>query len=348
MSGGGSSGNTTTTVQNSAPWSAAQPYLQQIMGGAQSAYQSGNGFAPYPGSTVAPFSSQTNAALAGITNAAQAGNPLGTASQNATLGILNNNGQTPESASAATGLQGLLGQGSTPSAIADNLTPYANGSYVNGGSPQFLASLNTQSNQLTDDVNREWSNAGRYGSAGQANDVAQQVGNLQNTAIAGEIQREQGQQIQAAGLLSGEQQQGIGNQVGILGDEASLGNQGASNLATFTGLAPSVYSQQYAPYQELAGAGSAYDTQAQNTLTGQVNQYTQTQQEPWNLLNAYAGILSGSGSQGTSSTSSQTAPQPSALQGILSGGLLGAQIGSAIPGIGTLIGGGVGALAGLL
>lgn len=340
MSKGGS--NTSTTVQDNSPWGPAQPALEQILGGASSAYNSGQGFAPYPGSTVAPFSSQTNQALTGIANTANAGNPLGTASQNAALGVLNSGGQTPGMSAAASGYQGLLGANSTPNAVANDLSGYANGSYVNGGSPQFLQALDAQSGKLTDDINRTYSNDGRYGSTAQTNDIIDQVGNLRDSAIANQIQQQQGNQIQAAGMLSGEQQTGIANQTGLLGSIGSLGQQGANNLATFSGLAPSIYSQQYAPYTELAGAGNAYDTQNQNQLTGQVNQFNTQQQQPWNLLNAYMSAITGaSGNSGTQS-STATTPQPSPLQGLLSGGLLGGQLGSMFGPIGT----GIGALGG--
>lgn len=287
MSGGG--GQQTTQTQTSDPWSGAAPYLKDVLGQAQSQFNTGQGFGSVP------FSPQTTSALGGITGLAGQGNPLGAAAQNSALGIFGSGGLTQPQQQAAGYLQ-----------------PYASGQNVTGGSPEFQRALDYQSGKTADDVNRTWSNAGRYGSAGQTNDLVSQVGGMRDSAMANEQAREQGLQMQANGMLG------------------NIGAQGAGNLATFSGLAPSIYDQQFSPYGKLAGVGSAYDAQNQ-----------QNQQAPWNRLGAYAGLINGMGGQG--GTTSTSVPKPSAMQGGLSGaltgGLAGAKFGPWGAGLGALGGG---------
>lgn len=345
MSGGGSGGSTQTTTQTADPWSGAQPYLRDVMGGAQGAYNSGKGF-DYPNfPTTIPFANQTTQALQGIESRAGQGNPLGDAANSAAMGIFGNNGLLPYQQQAGQGYAGIAG-GQQPSAVSDYLTPYARGDYVNGGSPQFLSALDYQSGQTADDVNRQFSNAGRYGSMSHGNELVDRIGQQRNSAMAGEIAREQGQQMQAGGLLSGEQQQGIGNRMAAYGGQAGVGGAGASQLGQFAGLAPSIYEQGFSPYSKMADVGSAYQDQATRQMQENVNRYDTTQQSPWARLAAYNGLIGGMGRLG--STSSTQVPAPSPLQGAISGGLMGGQLGSMFGpwgmGLGALGGGLLGGL----
>lgn len=345
MSGGG--GQTTSTqTSNSSPWVGAQPYLSDVLYGAGQEYHNGNDFMPYPNSTVVPFSSQTTQALQGIQNQATSGNPLGQASFNSTLGMLNNGGLTPYQSQAGAGLAGLAGGGQNPSAVGNYLQNYANGSNVNGGSPEFKQALDFQSGNLTNDINRSFSNSGRFGSMANANEVVDRVGQMRNSAMANEIAREQGQQIQSAGMLSGEQQQGFGDRLSSYGNLGGIGAQGSNQLAQFTGLSPSVYGQQYAPYQQLAGVGSQYEDLSTRTLQDQINRYYQTNQAPWTALSTYNGLINGMGGMG--GTTTQTAQQPRNYGAPLGGALGGAQLGSAFGPWGAGIGAVGGGLLGLL
>lgn len=349
MAGGGGT-NTTTTTQNSEPWSGAQPYLREVLAGAQNEYRNGSGFYPFPGSTVVPFSNQTMQSLQGIEGLANSGNPLGQAAQNATLGMLNNGGLTPFQQSAGQGFQDFVG-GQQPNAISQNLSNYASGANVQGGSPQFLQALDTQSGRLTDDINRSFSNSGRYGSMAHGNEIVDRVGQLRTGAIANEIAREQGQQIQAAGLLGNEQQLGMQNRLAGYSGLGALGAQGAGQLATFTGMSPSVYQQQFAPYGQLANVGSQYEDLATRTLQDQIDRYYRTQQAPWQALGQYNALIGGAGSLGGSTTTQAQQPRNFGLP--LGGALAGGQLGSnpmlmgMTGGLSLPIGAGLGGLLGL-
>lgn len=335
-------GNTTTQSTNSEPWAAAQPYLKDAMGEAQNLYNTGTGFSPYPNSTVVPFSSQTQSALNNIQGLAESGNPLGQAAQSATLGVLNNGGLSSLGQQAANGLSGIGG----PNAIQSNLSNYASGANVNGGGPEFQQALNYQAGQLTNDIDRSFSNAGRYGSMAHGGEIASQVGQMRNQATAQEMARQQGQQIQAAGMLSGEQQQGLANQLNAYGQMGQLGQGANSQLGQFVGLSPSVYAQQYAPQQQMMNVGAQYEDLAGRTLQDQITRFQQGQQQPWNLLGAYQGALNGMGQMGGSST--QSVQQPRNWGAPLGGALGGAQLGSMFGPIGTGIGAVGGGLLGLM
>lgn len=74
--GGSSGGGTSTTIQKSDPWAGAQPYLKDIMGQAQTAYNNSANNQYFPGSTVVPFSPQQQQSMDMIQNRATNGSPL--------------------------------------------------------------------------------------------------------------------------------------------------------------------------------------------------------------------------------------------------------------------------------
>ncbi len=301
MSGGGGTTQTTSTVNND-PWSGAQPYIKDVLNNAQKAYQSGKGF-DYPNfPTTIPFAPETTQALQGIEGKANQGNPLGAASNSAAMGILGNNGLTPFQQQAGSDVAG-----------------YSRGDYVNGGSPEFNKALDTQAAKLGTDVQRNVDAMGRSGSAYNTNELATQIGDFRNNALQQEMAREQGLQLQGAGLMSG------------------IGQSGAGNLAQFSGLAPSIYEQGFSPYSKLADVGSAYQDQSTRQMQENIDRFNATQQQPWASLAAYNGLIGGAGQLG--STTQTKVPAPSPLQGALGGALSGASLGSSImPGWGTLAG----------
>lgn len=350
MPSGGSSPQTVTQNNKTEPWAGAQPFLKDVMSEGQSLYNSGFGFAPFPQSTVVPFSSQTTTALNNIESLAQSGNPLGQASQGAVLGLLGSGGLHSLGQQAASGLSGIGG----PDAVQQNLQNYASGANVTGGSPEFLSALDTQAGRLTDDINRSFSDAGRYGSMAHHNEVIDRVGGLRTNAIAQEIARQQGMQMQAAGMLSGEQQQGIGNRLAALGTLGGMGSTANQQMGQFIGLSPGVYQQQYAPSQQLANVGSQYENLATRQLQDELSRWQQGQQEPWNLLGAYNAMINGMGSLGSQST--QSVQQPRNWGAPLGGALGGAYLGGMLPAsfalgglgggpLGAMLGGGLGLLS---
>lgn len=377
---GGGGGQTTTQTASSEPWKEAQPYYKDVLGGAQTAYKSGEGFKYFPDSTVVPFSSQTQGALGQIESLAGQGNPLAASAKTQAGNVLNSGGMSDWQRAAltgthdiATGAKGLSTEGDYRDLLAKAggtgevgaaLAPYANGIYVNGGSPEFNKALDVQSGKLADDIQRTVGMQGRSGSAYNTNSLVEGVGNLRMQAMADEIAREQGQQLQAAGMLGNEQQRGFGNALSAVGgigqtQGANLanivgagsqinqaGNQAANQVAQFAGLAPSIYDQQYAPAERLASVGAANEDLATRQKNEEIARYNAGQQEPWNRLAAYNALIGGSGQLGGTSTS--TAQQPANYMAPFGGALAGAQLGSAFGPLGTGLGALGGGLFGML
>lgn len=357
-----SGSRSTTQTSTAEPWKPAQPYLQHAMADTQNVYQSGQGFDYFPGSTVVPYANQSLQAFQGIENLANQGNPLASAAQSNALNVIQGGGMTPEARQALEGTyQTALGNNQIGTegdyrnqlqGADDMLGGYARGDYITGGSPQFNAALNYQSGQLTDDINRGFSNAGRYGSGAHVNQVGDAVGRFRNEALAGEIQREQALQQTAANSLMGNQQAGLGAITGVQG--ANIANQvgagstfadqlraGQGLAGTFSGMAGDLYNQQFAPYQQLAGVGAQYEDLATRSMQDSINRWDSAQQAPWQRLANYNALLTGAGQLG--STGSTTVPGPSRLQTGLGGAFTGAQLGSSLglPGLlgGALLGG---------
>ena len=335
------SGNSTTTqTQTKDPWAPTQPYLKQVLADTKGVYESGQGFDTFPGQTVVPYANQTVQAMQGIENLANQGNPLATAAQQNALGVIGSGGVSQEGRDAlqgsydvATGAREIGGQQGYQDLISqanDNLGAYARGEYISGGSPQFNKTLDYQSGQLADDINRGFSNAGRYGSDSHTNAVGDSVGRFRDSAMSGEIAREQGLQQSAANSLFGQNLQGLGALGNIEGanisNTVSAGQgfntamgQGQQIAGQYTGMTPSIYNQQFSPFQQLGNVGSQYEDLARRQIEDNVNRFNSEQQAPWTRLANYNALASGAGQLG--GTQSTSTPGPSALQTILGTGV---------------------------
>ncbi len=124
MSGG--SKGTTTTVQQSDPWSGQQPYLREIFGEAQRLYQQpGPGY--YAGQTVAGFAPETETALNAQAARAMSGSPY---QQAAGQQLLNTLG----------------------------------GQYLNAGNPYFSGMAGRIANEVRPRLDSQFAASGRYAS----------------------------------------------------------------------------------------------------------------------------------------------------------------------------------------
>ena len=134
-----------TTIQNSEPWAAQQPYLET--GFKKAEEQLNKPMEYYPNSTVVPFSNQTSQALDMYENRATAGSPLTQTAQNTVLDT-------------------------------------TRGKFLDGGNPYLQNAINTAAQPVTENfmksvmpsTNAAFSSAGRYGSGMHASamDTAQQ------------------------------------------------------------------------------------------------------------------------------------------------------------------------------
>lgn len=317
----------TTSTTDSQPWKPAQPYLTGALGSASNLYSSGQGFNPYPGSTVSPMSSQTQGALSGMQGVAGQGDPLGSAANANAKGVLNSGGMSPWQSSALQGTHDLATGASNP----------YQGLLDQASNPYYQQTVDREAGKLTDDINRGFSNDGRYGSTAQSGAIADQVGGFR------------------ASMANANYNQGIANQRGILGDMTgtmmnagqtinNAGNQAQQLAGQYTGMVPQLYDQQYQPSRMLGQVGSAYDAQNQAQLTDVVNRQQQGQQAPWNRLGAYSGMLTGIGGMGGTQTGTTTQPS-NPLQTI--GGIAGSILPFFSSGGGNILGAAGGAMPGM-
>ena len=223
--GGGESG-TSTTVQNSQPWSGVEPYLKYGFNEAKDIYRSG---LPqyYPGSTVVPFSPQTEAALQGTENRALMGNPLNFGAQNYANSVLQ-------------------------------------GDYLNQGNPYIGQLTQSISDQITPQVQSAWAGANRSGGAGQTEALSRGMTNALAPYMFGNYQQERGMQQQAMGAAPGlaatdYQDLGMLGQVGAQREDLQrqiLGDQ--MNRWDFSQNMPA---QKLAQYMGMLQGGTGFGTQ---------------------------------------------------------------------------------------
>ncbi len=287
----GSSGSSTSSVQ---PWTMAQPALTQIINHGQSLNRRKVGFNAPKFSTAAKQSAQTAHALSGMYGAAQGPNPLAGMSENAISGILG--GATNDK---------------------------YNQLFANADNTHFANAVQNQSDQIANDVQRQFSGLGRVGSAADSGALVDQIGRFREQA------------------LSDNWNQNIANQRGILGDQS----QGQLSAVA---AAPGAYDQRFAPYRIQGQVGSAIDANNQRMRDAQTNRFNTNQSAPWNRLNAQLGLTTGAGTgYGTTSQTSQDPSNP--FGGALGGALGGASLfkGSPFMGAGAIGGGLLGLLSGL-
>lgn len=216
-------------------------------------------------------------------------------------------------------------QGSPLTTAGQNqLTNTLNGSYLNAGNPYFSGAVNAAIRPVTEQfqntvipgINSTFSDAGRFGSGAQQSalnqagtDYQRNIGDISSNMAYQNYSDERANQLKA-GLL-----------------------------------APQMAQQDYFDIGQLGQAGGAIDTQNQNLINADINKYNYNTQAPWNFLSDYIGLLSNAPwGQSTVTPQQRVNPVTSGLGGALSG----AALGSAIPGLGTLLGAGIGGGAGLL
>ncbi len=343
----GNQGQQTTTT---APWKDMQPYLRQVGSEAQDLYNSGSGFNPFPGSTFVPMSQRTVGALGNIWGTAQ-GDTSGQTGWDALSPIAQ--GQ------AGLGMEGdyrgMAGQG--------NISTGALGALGGGYAALGAASGNDAWNRATDinagkianDVNRMWDSSGRYGSAGQTNDLVSQIGDYRTQATAqgfnDAYNRQMGAlggQVGVANNIAGIQQGNFGNQMGILGAITGQRQQDIGNQLSAINQIPQIQQSMYVPGQMQTGVGSAYDDAAARKKQAAIDQWDAKDKADWSRLGAYAGMVGGPAGQGQTMNTTVTPPS-NPFGAAIGGALAGAQAGAGSPWMvpGALAGGALGFLSGM-
>ncbi len=232
---GGTSTTSQTQQSQTAPWQAAQPMLQGILGQLNPLVQN-SGLTPTESGAIDQLSQ----------NAAQ-GNPYAAQISGFAGNLLNGGGATAQAPSLQSGLSTLQSQ----------LTPYADGSMV-GNNPALQAQLAQIASDTTNQVNSQFAAAGREGSGMNQQTLARGIAQGEAPVIAGQYNQDVANQLNAANSLYGAQN----STSGLL---AGLTQQGLANqLQGVTSSQDALNAQNYTPQQQLALAQLTQSIPAQN------------------------------------------------------------------------------------
>lgn len=218
---GGQSSSTQTQQSQTAPWEAAQPMLQSILG------QLGTGL-----NNTGLTGAETGALNTLQANAAQ-GNPYAGQIGGYAQSLLNGGGANAQ----ADNVQGNLG------AFRSQLMPYANGSMV-GNNPALAAQLAQIQTDVSNSVNGQFAAAGRDFSGANQMAYGRGVAAAEAPVIAAQYNQDVANQLNAAnalynagnttaGTLSGMQQNYLANQgQGVTAAQSALDAQNYGANAT--------------------------------------------------------------------------------------------------------------------
>lgn len=218
---GGTSKQEQTQQSKTEPWAQAQPALTGILGQLQT--QLGN----------TGLTGNESTAINQIISNAQGGNPFSSQISGVASNLLNGGGANAEAGNIQGGLDTYKQQ----------LTPYANGSMI-GNNPALQAQLDTIMSDVGNSVNSQFAAAGRdfsganqqaYG-RGVAQGLAPVMANQYNQDVSNQLNAAgslYGAQNTSSGLLSGLNQQSLGNQVtgiGAAGDALNAQNASQNTI----------------------------------------------------------------------------------------------------------------------
>lgn len=272
-----------TQSTSSEPWKAAQPALQLGLTDAMKAYKSGIGSQPFTGSTVVPYAQQTMQGMQNMQVDAGSARPA----------FQQNFNQV--AANAGMGGLNALQQGAV-----DRLKPMADGSMLNGN-PFIDDVIRRTSDDIAGSANLMASAAGRYGSGGHQNVIADSVGDVSSRMRMANYDTERGYMQDAIGSLF------------------NAGQQQQNNINGNTAALMSAYGGMMQPSQTMMDIGGMYEDLYGRQLNDQLRIFNERQQQPWNQIAHLNAIASGAGQLGGSG---QTVAQgPSRMMSGLGGAL---------------------------
>ena len=232
---GGQSSSTQTQQSQTAPWEAAQPMLQGILGQLNPLIQN-SGLTPTESGAISQLSA----------NAAQ-GNPYASQISSFAGNMLNGGGANAQAPNLQSGLSTLQSQ----------LTPYANGSMV-GNNPALAAQLAQIQTDVGNSVNSQFAAAGRDMSGANQMAYGRGVAAGEAPVIAGQYNQDVANQLSAANSLYGAQNSTSGLLSGLSQQALANRQQGVASSQD------ALNAQNYAPQQQLALAQLAQSIPAQN------------------------------------------------------------------------------------
>lgn len=327
MSGGS---KTQTSTSSNAPWDAAQGSLKTNL---ELADQIGpSSFMPYSGSTVVPMSGQTQQSLdmmEGVANQNAGGKGLSGQYQNVLDGGGMFGGQSAASnrmgrfASNQSPFAKIAKSAQKPSYTESNLGAYASGDMIGESNPYFEDALRIATERAADGVNLGASSMGRYGSGAHTQTLARELGDMQTTARAGQVNADIDRMMNANSMMDNQRMAGLGmglnanqSRMQAAGNQFNMGQQAFGNLGA-------AYQGQMAPAQTLAGIGASYEDLMGRQINDQIRLWEGAQQAPMSAIEWRNAIASGSGALGGSSTSSAQMPGQNPFASALGYGMTG-------------------------
>lgn len=259
----------------SAPWSIAQPGLQQALDYATKAADT-----TYNGSSVAAMDPNV---LIGQHLNQQA------ALQNTPGMIANSAGQfyqglIPQGGVSNLGLEGV----GTLNQAAGYLNPFASGQYVQSGNPYLDAVIAKNDAATLGRVGGQFSSTGRYGSPAFMGTAAGAIQAADNATRMGQYNTDVANQLSAIQGLTG-----IGTA------KAGIGQQGVGNINSFISQLPTIAQGQLFAGNTLQGIGGQNMDYNQRVINA-------ANQDPWTKAQNLAQITGGIGQLGGTSSSTGT------------------------------------------
>lgn len=317
IGGGGSSGGSSSTTTELPEY--AQPAAQDII--TRGTELSNNPIPKYTGQTYAGMNDQQSQAIQGMAHLANGGSNTAQV-QGGVVNTANNGGNNYQTIGAATAQ-------AAQNPYADMTNPYLQ---------QMVNTANTQTtnafNQNAMGLNAQFQNSGAFGGSAYQNMASIQNQNL-GAALANNSSQiynnAYNQAVSAAGQNASLQTQtnlaNANNQ--LAADQLNSGNYNTAQARALTaaGLGTTLDGSQSALLNQSYTGGTAAQTDAQNQLNSQYQQWYQGAMSPYEQLGVLESALSGAlgnGAQGISETS-QSANPLGAIAGLgVSGmGLLG-------------------------
>jgi len=278
--GGGGSNPWGSQYVSSNPADAYGQVYAPVANEAFRLYQNNEGFNPFPTSTVHGQSANTQSALNTLGNATTSQgiyDAIGFAGQTASQGGLNDQQRM------------LLMNGINPVAMGEQQITTAPGyqeiyGRTQDGNPYFQQMLEGQLQGISDQIKRDSSGSGRYGSGAMYGRMGEQLGNVQAQTLYNQYNQDQQTGLAALQGQSNVEGANIANRVGAAQTGIGIYDQGIARALQASGMLPGLEQAKYMAPQMQLSAGQMQDQFNQSLLDSEVARHMDEHSAPWNRL----------------------------------------------------------------
>ncbi|MFN3169296.1 MAG: hypothetical protein ACE37E_01230 [Hyphomicrobiales bacterium] len=319
-----------TQTNNQEPWSAAQPFLKDVIGQGQSAFGDGDfRMDPYPESTVVDYSAPTQQAMGRMQALGEQGSPIFGNAIGAANDIIVGNGMQAGQQGAADTFGRVSQGGYRPESAMGirGMMDTASGAYMNSN-PFLDQVISDTGNDIREQLDESFGSAGRYGSGAHAGAVVDQVGQMASQLRYGDHGQERanmiGAQSQLVGAGQGQDQIAMGGASGL----NDLYRGATADMLGAAQMAPNLFAAQTMPDDMLMQVGNMQEDLSGRQLQDKINRHNQSQSARFDELSRAMALAGGAGQMGGTSSGQVLAPDqsPSTFERLLGGGLMGASM----------------------